>query len=104
MNWIKKQWKKLSALLTALIIGGGIVVFNNGKHATMAAYQGRHLLAPDFGAVYANQGRQIQLMPGQRYIQIGIVLDSGKVLQAFADTLDTDVKIGVLAKFIQCRK
>jgi hypothetical protein len=104
MNWIKKQWKKLSALLTALIIGTGIVVFNNGEHVTVTPSVGRHLLAPDFGTVYANQGRQIQLAPGQRYIQIGIVLDSGKVVQAFADTLDTPVKIGVLAKFIQCKK
>ena len=103
MNWIKKQWKKLTAVV-AVLTTAGVVVFNNGERVTVTPSIGRHLLAPDFGTVYANGGAQIQLAPGQRLIQINMVLDSGRVIQAFADTLDTPVRLGVIAKFIQCKK
>ncbi len=103
MAWIKKQWKKLVGITIALT-AGGIVVFNNGEKIVVTPSRGSHRIAADFGVVYANGGQQIQLKKGQRYIQIGMVLDSGKVVKSFADTLDTDIDIGILGKFTQCRK
>lgn len=103
INWIKKQWKKLIGII-AILTTGGIVVFNNGERVAVTSSIGAHLLNPTFGVVYMNAGKQIDLKSGQRYIQIGMVLDSGKVIQAFADTLDTDIDIGILGKFTQCKK
>jgi len=103
MTWIKKQWKKVAGILIALT-AGGIVVFNNGEKVVITTSIGSHRIAADFGVVYANGGQQIQLKQGQRYIQINMVLDSGKVVRAFADTLDTDADIGIIGKFTQCRK
>ena len=102
-NWFKKAWKKILAVV-AVLTAGGIVVFNNGERVTITPSSGAHLLKPDFGVVYMNSAKQIELKAGQRYIQIGMVIDGEEVIQAFADTLDTDTDIGIIGKFTQCKK
>jgi hypothetical protein len=89
----------IGALATALIMSA-----SGDKKQDDTQYIGSHLLAPDYGVVSMNAGKQIELKAGQRYIQIGMVLDSGKVIHAFADTLDTDTDIGIIGKFTQCRR
>jgi hypothetical protein len=87
--------------VAALLNWTGAVDLNDDQSIS---YNGGHLLAPDYTAIYANNGKQIDLKAGQRYIQISMVLNKKKVIQAFADTLDTDIDIGILGKFTQCRR
>jgi len=106
MTWIKKQWKKITSGVIMLLVGvgSGVVVYNNGQKVDVIPSVGIHRLAPDFMPIYANAGKQIELKAGQRYIQIGMVMAGEFVITAFADTLDTDVDIGIIGKFTQCKK
>lgn len=104
MTWLKKVWKKIVAVVTVLTVGG-VVLFNNGQRVEITHYAGTHLLEPNFAAVYANGGKQIDLAKGDRIISIQLHQDStGKIIEAFADTLDATIPLGVIAKFTQCKR